>query len=79
VLCHGVESSPKVDYYESHCGAVSGEIEERTKVYGQESRDDPLILKRAPIGDNEDDHDFLENGVVVGRIFTVPAAPEGRP
>jgi hypothetical protein len=39
----------------------------------------PLILKRAPIGDNEEDYDVLENGVVVGRIFKVPAAPEGRP
>jgi hypothetical protein len=39
-----------------------------------------LILKRAPIGDNQDDYDVLENGVVVGRIFTVPsAAPGGRP
>jgi hypothetical protein len=26
---------------------------------------EPLILKRAPIGDNEDDYDVLENGVVV--------------
>jgi hypothetical protein len=34
-----------------------------------------LILKRAPIGDNQDDYDVLENGVVVGRIFTVPTAP----
>ena len=39
----------------------------------------PLIPKRAPIGDNQDDCDVLENGVVVGRIFTVPTAPEGRP
>jgi hypothetical protein len=39
----------------------------------------PLILKRAPIGDNQDDYDVLENGVVVGRIFIVPTAPEGRP
>jgi hypothetical protein len=39
----------------------------------------PLILKCAPIGDNEDDYDVLENGVVVGRIFTVPTAPEGCP
>ena len=38
----------------------------------------PLILKRAPIGDNQDDYDVLENGVVVGRIFTVPTAPQGR-
>jgi hypothetical protein len=27
----------------------------------------------------DDDYDVLENGVVVGRIFKVPAAPEGRP
>jgi hypothetical protein len=39
----------------------------------------PLILKRAPIGDNQDDYDVLENGVIVGRIFTVPTAPQGRP
>jgi hypothetical protein len=38
-----------------------------------------LILKRAPIGDNQDDYSVLENGVVVGRIFTVPTAPQGRP
>jgi hypothetical protein len=39
----------------------------------------PLILKRAPIGDNQDDYDVLENGVIVSRIFTVPTAPPGRP
>jgi hypothetical protein len=33
-----------------------------------------LILKRAPIGDNQDDFDVLEDGVIVGRIFTVPTA-----
>jgi hypothetical protein len=38
-----------------------------------------LILKRAPIGDNQDDYDVLENGVIVGRIFKVPVAPQGRP
>jgi hypothetical protein len=38
-----------------------------------------LILKRAPVGDNQDDYSVLENGVVVGRIFRVPVAPEGRP
>jgi hypothetical protein len=27
----------------------------------------PLILKRAPIGDNQDDYDVLDNGVIVGR------------
>ena len=39
----------------------------------------PLILKRAPVGDNPEDYSVLENGVVVGRIFTVPTAPPGRP
>jgi hypothetical protein len=38
-----------------------------------------LIPKRAPIGDNQDDYDVLENGVVVGRIFKVPVAPQDRP
>jgi hypothetical protein len=37
------------------------------------------VLKRAPIGDNQDDYDVLENGVIVGRIFTEPTAPQGRP
>jgi hypothetical protein len=35
----------------------------------------PLILKRAPIGWNQDDYDVLEDGVIVGRIFKVPIAP----
>jgi hypothetical protein len=35
----------------------------------------PLILKRAPIGWNQDDYDVLEGGVIVGRIFKVPIAP----
>jgi hypothetical protein len=39
----------------------------------------PLILKRVPIGDNQDDYDVLEDGVIVGRIFKVPNAPPGRP
>jgi hypothetical protein len=38
-----------------------------------------LILKRAPIDDNQEDYAVLENGVVVGRIFKVPIAPSGRP
>jgi hypothetical protein len=38
----------------------------------------PLILKHAPIGDNQDDYDVLEDGVVVGRISKEPAAPQGR-
>jgi hypothetical protein len=37
-----------------------------------------LILKRAPIGWNQDDFDVLENGVIVGRIFKVPIAPQDR-
>ena len=44
----------------------------------------PLILKRAkvsrPSGQwRDDDYDVLEDGVVVGRIFLVPTAPDGRP
>jgi hypothetical protein len=40
----------------------------------------PLIFKRAPVGDNQDDYAVLENGVVVGRIFLLGAvAPQGRP
>ena len=38
----------------------------------------PLILKRGPIGWNQDDFDVLENGVIVGRIFKVPIAPQDR-
>jgi hypothetical protein len=43
-----------------------------------------LILKRGSASRSsgqwrEDDYDVLENGVVVGRIFRVPVAPEGRP
>ena len=34
-----------------------------------------LILKRSLVGDNQDDYDVLENGVVVGRIFVSPTAP----
>jgi hypothetical protein len=40
----------------------------------------PLILKRAPVGDNPEDYAVLEDGVVVGRIFCLHAvAPQGRP
>jgi hypothetical protein len=39
----------------------------------------PLILKRAPIGWNQDDFDVLEDRVLVGRIFLSPAAPQDRP
>jgi hypothetical protein len=38
-----------------------------------------LVLKRAPIGDNQEDYNVLEAGVIVGRIFLVPTEPEGRP
>jgi hypothetical protein len=39
-----------------------------------------LILKRAPVCDNEDDYNVLENGVVGGGIFFLDAvAPSGRP
>jgi hypothetical protein len=37
-----------------------------------------LILKRAPIGWNEDDFDVVEDGVIAGRIFKVPIAPQDR-
>ena len=33
-----------------------------------------LILKRAPIGWNQDDFDVFEDGVIVGRIFKVGRA-----
>jgi hypothetical protein len=40
----------------------------------------PLILKRDPVGENQEDYSVLENGVIVGRIFHLDAAaPEGRP
>jgi hypothetical protein len=39
-----------------------------------------LILKRAPIGWDQDDCEVLENGVIVGRIFFLAAvSPEGPP
>ena len=38
-----------------------------------------LILKRAPIGPNQEDYDVLAEGAVVGRIFLPPAAPEATP
>ena len=37
-----------------------------------------LILKRAPFGWPQDDYDLVEDGVIVGRIFLSPAAPENR-
>ena len=39
----------------------------------------PLILKRAPIVWNQNDFDVLEDGVIVGRIFLSPGAPQDRP
>jgi hypothetical protein len=39
----------------------------------------PPILKRAPIGWNQDGYDVLENGVLVGRIFFLDAVgPQAR-
>jgi hypothetical protein len=39
-----------------------------------------LILKRAPIGRNQDDFDVVEDGVIIGRIFFLDAVgPQGRP
>lgn len=35
-----------------------------------------LILKRAPIGQNQEDYDVLADGALVGRIFLSAAAPE---
>ena len=40
---------------------------------------DYLTLKRAPIGQNQEDYDVLSEGVLVGRIFLSPAAPDSRP
>ena len=37
-----------------------------------------LILRRAPIGSNLEDDSVLEDGVVVGRIFLSPGAPQER-
>jgi hypothetical protein len=39
----------------------------------------PFILKRAPIGSNLEDYSVLEDGVVIGRIFLSPGAPQERP
>jgi hypothetical protein len=38
-----------------------------------------LILKRAPIGPNQEDYDVLADGIIAGRIFLSPAAPPDRP
>jgi hypothetical protein len=45
--------------------------------YVVQDRLSQLILKRAPVGDNQDDYSVLEEGVVVGRIFKAQVAPEG--
>jgi hypothetical protein len=37
-----------------------------------------LILKRAPIESNLEDYCVLEDGVVIGRIFKSPGAPQDR-
>jgi hypothetical protein len=39
----------------------------------------PLILKRAPIGWNQDDFDVVEDGVIVGRILRSSGALPERP
>ena len=39
----------------------------------------PLILKRAPIGWNQEDYEVLEEDVVVGRVFLMPIGLKGRP
>jgi len=38
----------------------------------------PIVLKHAPIGDNEDDYDVLADGKIVGRIFVSQAALQDR-
>jgi hypothetical protein len=38
-----------------------------------------LILKRAPVGDNQEDYSVLVDGAVIGRIFKAPVAPQDRP
>ena len=45
-----------------------------------DSRADPQARIGPLVGQRrDDDYDVLENGVLVGRIFKVPAAPHGRP
>ena len=40
----------------------------------------PLILRRDPVGQNQEDYSVLENGVIIGRIFFLDAVgPQGRP
>ena len=38
-----------------------------------------LILKRSPIGLNQEDYEVLEDSVVIGRIFLMPIGLKGRP
>jgi hypothetical protein len=38
-----------------------------------------IVLKHAPLGDNEDDFDVLADGAIVGRIFFVSATMPGKP
>jgi hypothetical protein len=37
------------------------------------------MLQRAPVGDNQDDYDVLEDGVIVGRIFVHDASRAAGP
>jgi hypothetical protein len=46
---------------------------------GRRLKTQSLILKRAPIGWNQDDYDVVENGVIVGRIFLDAVGPRERP
>ena len=42
--------------------------------------DGGLILKRSPLGWNQNDFDVVEDGIIVGRIFFLDAVgPTGRP
>jgi hypothetical protein len=38
-----------------------------------------LILKRSPIGMNQEDYEVFEDGIVVGRVFLMPIGLKGRP
>jgi hypothetical protein len=38
-----------------------------------------LIFRRNSLGQNQDDFDVFEAGIVVGRIFKAPVAPQDRP
>ena len=39
----------------------------------------PLTLKRAPIGPHQEEHEVLEDCIVVGRVFLMPIGLKGRP